>query len=368
MTVSAIDLRLGRVCLVCTDITDSVREQQGLLNMIAYTFELACFIDADTERLIMYTREAILKNLPPYVVENYGRQIESFTKHYGTTDDETAKEPAEPASNASPPRRRSPGGYDFVFPYRSQTEIRYKQINVLWGDQNRKTVCVVRADVTDMLLAERRSKATLEKALAAAEEANRAKSDFLSNMSHDIRTPMNAIMGMTTLAVAHLDERERVADCLQKISVSSRHLLSLINDVLDMSRMDRSKIALNLVELSLNDVLGQLSDIMGPQARSCGIDFRIRRENLRGEVFYGDSLRLNQILINLLSNAIKFTPENGRVEFVAQKIAAAQTGRVAIALPCGTLVSVCPKSLSPSFSYRLREARAREMSRARDWD
>lgn len=92
MTVSAIDLRLGRVCLVCTDITDSVREQQGLLNMIAYTFELACFIDADTERLIMYTREAILKNLPPYVVENYGRQIESFTKHYGTTDDETAKE------------------------------------------------------------------------------------------------------------------------------------------------------------------------------------------------------------------------------------------------------------------------------------
>ena len=327
MTVSAIDLRLGRVCLVCTDITDSVREQQGLLNMIAYTFELACFIDADTERLIMYTREAILKNLPPYVVENYGRQIESFTRHYGTTDDETAK---EQLSLQAMLRRldAEPGGYDFVFPYRSQTEIRYKQINVLWGDQNRKTVCVVRADVTDMLLAERRSKATLEKALAAAEEANRAKSDFLSNMSHDIRTPMNAIMGMTTLAVAHLDERERVADCLQKISVSSRHLLSLINDVLDMSRMDRSKIALNLVELSLNDVLGQLSDIMGPQARSCGIDFRIRRENLRGEVFYGDSLRLNQILINLLSNAIKFTPEHGRVEFVAQEIAAAQAGRV----------------------------------------
>lgn len=139
---------------------------------------------------------------------------------------------------------------------------------------------------------------------------------------------MNAIMGMTTLAVAHLDERERVADCLQKISVSSRHLLSLINDVLDMSRIDRSKIALNLVELSLNDVLSQLSDIMGPQARSCGIDFRIRRENLRCEVFYGDSLRLNQILINLLSNAIKFTPENGRVEFVAQEIAAVQAGRV----------------------------------------
>ena len=93
-------------------------------------------------------------------------------------------------------------------------------------------ICIVRQDVTETMTAERRSKETLEQALALAEEANRAKSDFLSSMSHDIRTPMNAIMGMTTLARAHLDEREKVENCLRKITLSSRHLLSLINDIL----------------------------------------------------------------------------------------------------------------------------------------
>ena len=106
-------------------------------------------------------------------------------------------------------------------------------------------ICIVRQDVTETMTAERRSKETLEQALALAEEANRAKSDFLSSMSHDIRTPMNAIMGMTTLARAHLDEREKVENCLRKITLSSRHLLSLINDILDMSKIEQSKITLN---------------------------------------------------------------------------------------------------------------------------
>ena len=106
-------------------------------------------------------------------------------------------------------------------------------------------ICIVRQDVTETMTAERRSKETLEQALALAEEANRAKSDFLSSMSHDIRTPMNAIMGMTTLARAHLDQREKVENCLRKITLSSRHLLSLINDILDMSKIEQSKITLN---------------------------------------------------------------------------------------------------------------------------
>ena len=128
-----------------------------------------------------------------------------------------------------------PNGYDFLVSYRDKNGERYKQINVMWGDVNHSTICLVRADVTDVLAAERQTKKALENALELAEEANRAKSDFLSAMSHDIRTPMNAIMGMTALAVAHMGEPERVADCLNKISVSSRHLLSLINDILDMS-------------------------------------------------------------------------------------------------------------------------------------
>lgn len=139
---------------------------------------------------------------------------------------------------------------------------------MLWGDADHQTVCLVRADVTEMLAAERRTKKTLENALIQAEEANRAKSDFLSAMSHDIRTPMNAIMGMTALATAHLGDSQRVADCLKKITYSSKHLLSLINDVLDMSKIERSQITLNRVRLRMPEVIEQLAAIMGPQAGS----------------------------------------------------------------------------------------------------
>ena len=320
MTVSAVDLRLGRVCLTQTDITDSVREQQGLLYMIAYTFELAGFIDAASGRLILYTRQTVLENLSPYIVEDYNASVERLVGHYDLEEGEEEARRQFRLDTMLERLRNKPEGYDFVLPYRSGEEERYKQVNVLWGDENHRTICMVRADVTDVLAAERQTKKTLEKTLALVEEASRAKSDFLSAMSHDIRTPMNAIMGMTALAVAHQDDRERVADCLQKISVSSRHLLSLINDVLDMSKIERSQIALNRMKITLPELTEQLSAIMAPQARAAGLRFEIQTEGIRHGRFYGDALRLNQIFINLLSNAIKFTEPGGRVDFRVEEL------------------------------------------------
>ena len=178
---------------------------------------------------------------------------------------------------------------------------------------------MVRADVTDMLAAEREAKDALQEALALAEKANRAKSEFLSSMSHDIRTPMNAVIGMTSLALANLDEKERVKDCLQKISSSSKYLLSLINDILDMSKIERSKIMLNRMQISMPEMLKELSAMMEPQAEVNGLAFSMEAREIRHQNFYGDKLRINQILINILSNAIKFTPKGGRVEFLAEE-------------------------------------------------
>ena len=244
LTISAVDLRLGRICLARNDITDSVREQQGLLNMMAYAFELMGFIHVGNRHLTLYTRQTVLENLSPYYIEDYDASIENLVEFYNMEEGEDDVRTQFCLDTILRRLEEKPSGYDFVFPYRSEGCQRYKQINVLWGDENHSTVCMVRADVTDMLTAERQTKKELEKALAFAEEANRAKSEFLSSMSHDIRTPMNAIMGMTTLAVANLEDRERVSDCLQKISISSRHLLSLINDILDMSKIEQSKICL----------------------------------------------------------------------------------------------------------------------------
>ena len=150
MTVSAIDLRLGRVCLVRTDITDSVREQQGFLNIMAYTFDLVGIINIYTGRLTMHTRQTVLENLPPYIADDYEQAAERFVGHYapGEEDGSVRQFCLEHILRTL---KAKPGGYDFVFPYHGDEEIRYKQINVLWGDENHRTVCLVRADVTDML-------------------------------------------------------------------------------------------------------------------------------------------------------------------------------------------------------------------------
>ena len=270
----------------------------------------------------MYSRNTVLENLPPYFSENYGEAIPRFVNRYISEDN---REEAACQFDLKTMIRRleeKPNGYDFLVSYRDKNGERYKQINVMWGDVNHSTICLVRADVTDVLAAERQTKKALENALELAEEANRAKSDFLSAMSHDIRTPMNAIMGMTALAVAHMGEPERVADCLNKISVSSRHLLSLINDILDMSKIESSQIKLNNMKIYLPDLLDQLSAIMSPQARDAGLQLTISTEGITHKYFYGDSLRSNQILINILSNAVKYTPEGGTVDFTVEEIPA----------------------------------------------
>lgn len=153
----------------------------------------------------------------------------------------------------------------------------------------------------------------LQKTKEEALYANRAKSEFLSNMSHDIRTPMNGIVGMTEIAVKNLDDTQRVEDCLKKIKLSSKHLLGLINDVLDMSKIESGKMSLNLDSLSLREVMNDIVNIMQPQFKSKNQHFDIFIQKIHTENVMCDGIRLNQILLNLLSNAYKFTPDEGTI-------------------------------------------------------
>ncbi|MGN0323969.1 MAG: response regulator [Oliverpabstia sp.] len=150
-------------------------------------------------------------------------------------------------------------------------------------------------------------------ALAAAEHANRAKTAFLNNMSHDIRTPMNAIIGFTALAAAHLDNEETTRDYLNKISTSSNHLLSLINDVLDMSRIESGRVKIEEKEVHLPDVLHDLRTIIQSNISSKQQDLFIDTQDILNEDIITDKLRLNQVLLNIVSNAIKFTPVGGTI-------------------------------------------------------
>ena len=154
----------------------------------------------------------------------------------------------------------------------------------------------------------------LEKARQAALEANKAKSEFLANMSHDIRTPMNAIVGMTAIATAHIDDRKQVENCLRKITLSSKHLLGLINDVLDMSKIESGKLTLTTEQISLKEVVEGIVNIMQPQVKTKKQTFDIHVENIFTENVWCDGIRLNQVLLNLLSNATKYTPEGGSIQ------------------------------------------------------
>ena len=154
----------------------------------------------------------------------------------------------------------------------------------------------------------------LDQARKEAIRASRAKSEFLSNMSHDIRTPMNAIVGMTAIATANMDDSQQVQNCLKKISLSSRHLLGLINDVLDMSKIESGKLTLSVDQISLREVMDSIVSIVQPQVRSKHQHFDVSIHDISTENVCCDSVRLNQILLNILGNAVKFTPEGGRID------------------------------------------------------
>ncbi len=158
-----------------------------------------------------------------------------------------------------------------------------------------------------------REQRAAEIARREAEHANKAKSEFLSNMSHDIRTPMNAIVGMTTIAIANMNNMEQVQNCLRKIALSSKHLLGLINDVLDMSKIESGKMTLNMDQVSLREVMDSIVSIVQPQVKAKGQYFNIFINDISVENVCCDSVRLNQVLINLLGNAVKFTPEKGAI-------------------------------------------------------
>ena len=153
----------------------------------------------------------------------------------------------------------------------------------------------------------------LYQAKREADKANQAKSEFLSSMSHDIRTPMNGIVGMTAIAQTNIGDPVRVRDCLAKISLSSRHLLGLINDVLDMSKIESGKLTLNMNIVSLREIMDSIVNIAQPQVKSKDQNFDVFIQNIQIEDVYCDSVRINQVLINLLSNAIKFTPKGGNI-------------------------------------------------------
>ena len=243
--------------------------------------------------------------------------------------------------------------WDAAYLHQETRELRWFHIIAMGSEvEGRTKYILVMSDRT----ADKQINQALSDAVAAAETANRAKSTFLSNMSHDIRTPMNAIIGFTTLALSNIDDKDRVKDYLAKTLASSNHLLSLINDVLDMSRIESGKIHLEEVEVNLSDVLHDLKTIVSGQIYAKQLELYMDAMDVTDEDVYCDKTRLNQILLNLLSNAIKFTPAGGTVSVRVRQLAGQVRG-------CGQYefrIKDNGIGMSPEFAKKIFEPFERE--------
>lgn len=193
--------------------------------------------------------------------------------------------------------------------------IRQSFIMTQDSDTNDVIAMAISKEITEQVRKQREQTQALQDALMQAQHANRAKTTFLSNMSHDIRTPMNAIIGFATIAASHIDNKEQVKDCLQKVLSSSNHLLSLINDILDMSRIESGKVQIKEQECNISELMHNLVNIIQPQVKAKQLELFIDTFEVANEDVIADALKINQVFINLLSNAVKYTPAGGTISF-----------------------------------------------------
>lgn len=201
-----------------------------------------------------------------------------------------------------------------------------EMIGIVMEDDTRKTrILLTFRDIQDIRTELDRRQEALRDALALAEEANAAKSDFLSRMSHDIRSPLNVIIGMTEIAAANLDKPEKIQDCLRKTEVSSKFLLELINDVLDMSRIESGQMRINAEPFDLHSLIQDITALGYTQAKQKQQAFSVFVDEAVEREYIGDSLRIHQILMNLIHNAVKYTPEGGHIRVDIQALPAAKT-------------------------------------------
>ena len=294
-----------------------IEERNAIIRTVTHEYSTLFLMDPQTRECSLFrTDEAFSKavgeNLPRSM--SYEAFTDWYVSHFVAEEDrQRLREGA--ALEVLLQKLPEKGLYSLNYRRQIGEQQDYYQISygrVIEGNQKEKIVIGLR-DITAIVERDKEQEQQLRDALAAAQHASNAKTVFLNNMSHDIRTPMNAIIGFTSLAAAHLDHKEQVKDYLTKISTSSSHLLSLINDVLDMSRIESGKVKIEETEVHLPDVMHDLRTIVQSSVSSRQQELFIDTVDVVDEDIITDKLRLNQVLLNLLSNAVKFTPTGGTI-------------------------------------------------------
>ena len=305
------------------DILRKEIQQQSVIQGLAEDFDLVCYVDTVSMHENVYRCTDVF----PRIIRNW-QEIQGFNKRLNFIKNEFVCEDDRDQFYASTRREiilenlKNKNAYYVNFKANVFDHVEYWQIKFVLTATNPVQIVAGFHSVDEETRKQKKDKEALEQALRMANSASRAKTTFLNNMSHDIRTPMNAIIGFTGLAAEHIDNKEQVADYLAKIGQSSEHLLSLINDVLDMSRIESGKMNITDRPERLADIIHTLKGIVLSDVRARQQRFFVELENISNEMIMCDKLRLNQVLLNVVSNAIKYTPQKGVISMNVKEVPA----------------------------------------------
>ncbi len=298
--------------------------QLQILAALSQDYSVIYYVDLDRNQSKAVRQEKGLRDTSDADVPLAHRYSEAMQSYISTYVQPDTKEPLLELCDPQAVICRFQEEKGFTVRYRILPDHRNQEffemhfVDVSESGQEHAMVLGIRC-VDEAVHEEQTQKQLLQDALEAANRASAAKTDFMSKMSHDIRTPMNAIIGMTAIAAAHAENPDRVRDALSKISSSSRHLLGLINEVLDMSKIESGIISLTAEEFSLSDLFNSMLLMINPQIQAHKHRLQVHIQSIQHENVIGDSLRIQQVFLNLMSNAVKYTPDGGEISFTVRE-------------------------------------------------
>lgn len=304
-----------RVVLSSHNVND-FRKSQIIETAVKAEYDYVVYIEASKNSYVMYTSGTESETPPPVASSNYEAVVAEYNRQYMEPEYCDVMTKKMTIAHVDPILRQH-GEYILYGTMIENGEKREKKMRFSYFDREQNIWLMTRTDITE-IKEERKQKLLLQEALQSATAANRAKSDFLSRMSHDVRTPINAIVGMTAIAGLHMNDQNRIADCLKKITISSKLLLNLINEVLDMSKLESGKIMLTEETFKLDELLESLF-IMVQSAFEAKKQKLIIHSKVKHECLIGDVQRIQQALLNMLTNAIKYTQEEGQIQISVEE-------------------------------------------------
>lgn len=308
------------MCYMYTyDINEKMMVKTMMDRVVSLDYDFICYVDLNKSSYQICSKSKTDKTLDFTDSGDYVAGIQLYSKQY-LLEEDYESHLRETSLDVVRDRLEKNEVYITYFRMRDlEGNVLHKKIQFSYLNKEQQLIVLTRSDITDIYKKEQQRNEELKNALAAAQQANHAKTEFLSRMSHEIRTPMNAIIGMATLAAQCVNDPEQVSDCLSKVGISARFLLSLINDILDMSRIESGKMLVRQEEIPFEEFINGINAICYEQAAAKGVDYDAIMTSFTEDYYIGDAMKLQQIMLNLLSNAIKFTSKGGKVQLIVSQ-------------------------------------------------